>query len=257
MRTIALLLEYDGTAYAGWQFQANARAIQQVVEEGLEKLCGTFIRIHGAGRTDAGVHAEGQVCTFETDLDLPLSAFSLGLNTKLPDDVRVLEARQMPAGFHARFSARRKCYVYRVLARPAPTAILRNRAWQVGEEIDWEKVHAALGELMGEHDFAAFQARGATTSTTVREIFVADHFGRGPLHEFRFEGSGFLKWQVRSMVGTLIQIGQGRLPQGRIRELLEHPDRSGAGKTAPAQGLTLAWVDFGEGPWVAPGGGIS
>lgn len=257
MRNIALLIEYDGTAYAGWQIQENARTIQQVIEEELTALCRTPVRIHGAGRTDAGVHAEGQVCTFQTDADLPMSAFSLGLNTKLPPDVRVLEAREMPAEFHARFSARRKCYIYRVLARPVGSALLRDRAWHVRREVDWPAVRAALGDFVGEHDFAAFQSSGADTSTTVREIYSADYETAGPVHEFRFVGSGFLKGQVRSMIGTLIEIGLGKLPAGHIEGLLSRPERSEAGTTAPPQGLTMAWVDFGEGPWTSPGGGIS
>lgn len=257
MRNIALLIEYDGTAYAGWQFQTNALSVQQIVEEQLAALCGHPVRVHGSGRTDSGVHAEGQVCTFETATDFPMSAFCLGLNTKLPPDIRILEAREMPENFHARLSAKRKCYVYRILTRGIGSALLRERAWHVSYALDWDLMDRSLALLVGRHDFLPFQSASADTTTSVREILSATHTSEGPLHELRFVGDGFLKRQVRSMVGTLVEIGAGKLPADRVEALLADPTRTDAGQTAPAQGLTLLWVDFGEGPWIAPGGPVS
>ncbi|MEW6777389.1 MAG: tRNA pseudouridine(38-40) synthase TruA [Bdellovibrionota bacterium] len=257
MRTIALLLEYDGTRYAGWQAQANALAIQSVVERALAKLLGEKkIRVKGSGRTDSGVHAEGQVCSFTTNKNLPLSAFFPGLNPHLPAEIRVLDAQEKDENFDPQRSAIRKRYTYRIVNRQGGTALLRARAWQVYAPLDWEKMARAAEAFVGEHDFAAFQGPRASVKTTVRRIEEVDVHPHGALHLLSFTGSGFLRGQVRSMVGTLVAVGKGDLPEDRPAALLEKPDRKGVGPTAPACGLTLDWVDYGEGPWIAPGGRI-
>ncbi len=257
MHTIALLLEYDGTAYAGWQIQKNATAVQEVVEKALQKLLRHEVRVHGAGRTDAGVHAEGQVCSFQTARDLPLAAYSQGLNAFLPADIRALGAREYPAGFDAQKSARRKCYAYRIVGRPQGSALLRERAWQVFAPVDWEKVDRAAEALVGNHDFASFQLAHPSTKTTRRRIESAVRGQAGPLHTLTFVGEGFLRGQVRLMAGALLAVGRGEAPEGFIAGLLRHPGEKRARPAAPACGLSLLWVDYGEGPWLAPGGAIS
>lgn len=257
MRTIALLIEYDGTDYAGWQIQENAVTVQEVIEKALGKLSGRRVRVMGSGRTDAGVHAEGQVCSFAIESDLPLSAFSRGLNTHLPRDVRVLEARDCEPDFHARRSAVRKCYRYHIFNRSVPTALWRNRAWAIESPLDWEAFGEAAGSFVGTHDFAAFCAAGAATRTTTRTLESIELRRSGPLYSLEVVGGGFLRGQVRSMVGTLVEIARGKVPIEKVARLLKRPERDEVGATAPPQGLTLRWVDYGEGPWRAPGGEIS
>jgi tRNA pseudouridine38-40 synthase len=245
MRNIRLLLEYDGTAYHGWQRQKNALTIQEVLETALAKLTGEAVRVHGSGRTDAGVHARGQVANFNTSGHIPLKAFYAGLNSLLPRDLAVLEAAEAPLDFHARKSARAKIYEYRILNRRKPSPLNRRYAWVVREVLDVEAMAEAAAMLLGEHDFSAFRASGGAPGHAVRVVSAAAlHQEEAGRLRFSITANGFLRGMVRSLVGTMVEIGLGKRPPGDLAGLLKSGDRAGAGATAPAQGLFLVEVIY-------------
>ncbi len=244
MRNIKLIIEYDGTNYAGWQVQPNGLAIQQVLEEALEKLIGSRVRIHSSGRTDAGVHARRMVATFRTEKTIPLRAFSDGLNTLLPPDIAVREAGEVSVDFDPRRDAKGKHYRYTILNAPRRLPLVRLHAWHVRERLDLDAMRRAAAHLVGEHDFAAFRASGCAAETTVRRIDALEIGRDGDLIHIDVMGSGFLRNMVRIMVGTLVETGLGkRLPDG-FSSLFEVPDRAAAGMTAPAHGLCLMEVFY-------------
>ncbi|MBI4794278.1 MAG: tRNA pseudouridine(38-40) synthase TruA [Deltaproteobacteria bacterium] len=245
MRNIRLLLEYDGAAYHGWQRQKNALTIQEVVEKALAKLIGEPVKLLGSGRTDAGVHAWGQVANFHTASHIPLKAFHAGLNSLLPRDIAVLDAAEAPADFHARKSARAKTYEYRILNRKEPSPLNRRYAWLVRQTLDLEAMAQAAAMLLGEHDFSAFRASGGSPGHAVRQILAAAwHPGAEGSLRFSITANGFLRGMVRSLVGTMVEIGQGKRPPEDLAGLLASGDRSGAGATAPAHGLFLVEVVY-------------
>jgi tRNA pseudouridine38-40 synthase len=242
MRTILLTLEYRGTNYVGWQIQPNGLSVQQVVEEALAELCGEPVRIHASGRTDAGVHARCMLAHFQTSSRLPLPAFRDGLNRFLPQDIAVREAREMPAGFHARYDAGGKWYRYTLYRGPVRSPIYAETAWQLRGELDLPAMRRAAGLLVGRHDFRAFRSASCAAKTTQREIFSIDFSADGDLLHIDFRGSGFLKNMIRMLVGTLIQVGQGRRPESDILQLLAGEPELRSGPTAPAHGLCLMEV---------------
>jgi len=243
MRNIRLLLEYDGTAYHGWQHQKNALSIQEVVETALAKLTGEVIQVHGSGRTDAGVHALGQVANFHTAGHIPLKAFYAGLNSLLPRDLAVLDAAEVPPDFHARKSALSKTYEYRILNRKEPSPLNRRYAWLIRQTLNLEAMAQAAAALPSEHDFSAFKASGGAPSHAVRRVLSAAwHRGDAGHLRFSITANGFLRGMVRSLVGTMVEIGLGKRPPGDLAGLLKSGDRAGAGPTAPAQGLFLVEV---------------
>ncbi|MBI4644337.1 MAG: tRNA pseudouridine(38-40) synthase TruA [Deltaproteobacteria bacterium] len=245
MRNIRLLLEYDGAGYHGWQRQKNALTIQEVVEKALAKLIGEPVKLLGSGRTDAGVHAWGQVANFHTASHIPLKAFHAGLNSLLPRDIAVLDAAEAPADFHARKSARAKTYEYRILNRKEPSPLNRRYAWLVRQTLDLEAMAQAAAMLLGEHDFSAFRASGGSPGHAVRQILAAAwHQGAEGSLRFSITANGFLRGMVRSLVGTMVEIGQGKRPPEDLSGLLASGDRSGAGATAPAHGLFLVEVVY-------------
>lgn len=248
MRRIRLTIEYEGTHYAGWQRQLGALSVQQVVEGALHRLTGEAIGITGASRTDAGVHALGQVAHFDTASRIPPDKFCFALNTLLPPDVRVV-ASQACGGegdeeFHARFSARGKLYRYAILNRRHASALLRNSHWHVPLKLDDERMRAALPDIIGTHDFAACMAAGGASKDTVRTMIDARLERVGDELIFYIEGSGFLYHMVRTLAGTLVYIGLGKLPVDAVRRALKTGDRLALGVTAPAQGLTLVRVYY-------------
>lgn len=245
MRNVRLLLEYDGTAYHGWQRQKNALSIQEVLEKALAKLTGEPVKLLGSGRTDAGVHARGQVANFHTSSHIPLKAFHAGLNSLLPRDIAVLDAAEAPPDFHARKSARAKTYEYRILNRKEPSPLNRRYAWVVREALNREAMAQAAAALLGEHDFSAFRASGGSPGHAVREVFTAAWPpGEGGHLRFSITANGFLRGMVRSLVGTMVEIGQGKRPPEDLAGLLKSGDRAGAGPTAPAHGLFLVEVIY-------------
>ncbi len=245
MRNIRLTLEYDGTSYHGWQRQKNALTIQEVVETALAKLTGEPVRLLGSGRTDAGVHAWAQVANFHTSSHIPLRAFHAGLNSLLPRDIAVLEAAAAPPDFHARKSARAKTYEYRILNRASSSPLNRRYAWVVQDSLDLEAMARAAAALPGEHDFSTFRASGGSPGPAVREVFHAAWHPEGEGHlRFSITANGFLRGMVRSLVGTMVEIGRGKRPPEDLAALLAQADRRLAGPTAPAQGLFLVEVIY-------------
>lgn len=255
MRTIQLTLEYDGTDYVGWQVQANGRSIQGEVEKALAALLKTApVKVTGAGRTDSGVHALGQVATFRTESAAPLKAFVLGLNSLLPKDIAVRAASERPEGFDARRSARGKLYRYRVVNRPVRTPLAQRYAWELYSPLDEGAMGRAARSLLGRHDFSAFRASDCEAPHAVRELRKLSVVRDGEEVTFDVEATAFLKHMVRNLVGTLVEVGQGRRPESSIAELLAARDRARAGATAPARGLCLVQVFYeghGEGTFPA------
>ena len=241
---IRLTLEYDGSAYGGWQRQINAVTVQQRVEEALEALTGKSHTVHAAGRTDAGVHALGQVCHFHTDATVPPERMALALNTHLPLDIRATGSRQVPESFHARYDARGKHYRYTLFVRPVAPALERNRAWHIVVPLDTGAMARASEQLLGTHDFRSFMTTGSPVKSTVRTLTRADVTVRGNTIYLDFEGTGFLYNMVRIMAGTLVEIGMGKRDENAISDLIRAGDRSRAGLTAPAHGLCLVRVMY-------------
>ena len=245
MRTLKLTLAYDGTAYAGWQRQVNAVSVQQVVEEAFAPLVGDVPpTIAGASRTDAGVHALGQVASVNADFDLTPVAVQRALNVRLPMDIRVLGAVEAAPGFHARFQSAGKSYRYRIVTTSVLSPFDRFYVWHSPEPKRIELMQEAAAHLVGRHDFASFQARGAYVRETVRTIERLELTeARGEI-VIECDGDGFLRHMVRAIVGTLAEIGAGLRPPGVMREILEARERRAAGATAPAAGLTLMAVRY-------------
>lgn len=246
-RNIRLVLEYDGSRYHGWQRQKNAVTLQEVLEDGLTRLTGETQRVIGSGRTDAGVHALGQVANFRTTSRLPLAAFAAGLNSMLPPDVVVLDAQEVPGEFHARYSALAKTYEYRLLNRPVRSPLHRERCWWVPMSLNVSAIMRAVACLPGEHDFSAFQLSGSAVKNPVRRIYKARWENRGEgWHTFQITANGFLRGMVRTLVGTLIEIGRGKYSPEDMVQVLGTRDRRRAGPTAPPQGLYLVRVIYDQ-----------
>lgn len=245
MRNIKVVLEYDGTNYAGWQRQKNALSIQQVMEEALCRLTGERVTVIGAGRTDSGVHARGQVANFITASSIPAERFGFALNSLLPPDIRVLESEEVPHEFHARYWAKAKQYRYSICARTHAPAIARNYYYHVPYALDVKAMNAAAQYIIGTHDFKAFQSAGSSVKNTVRTVYQACWTWEPPCYlYFDIRGNGFLYNMVRILVGTFIEIGRHRMQASDIRRILESGDRDEAGPTAPAHGLCLMKVYY-------------
>lgn len=239
-----LILSYRGGQYAGWQRQPNALTVQEVVETALSSLLDEAIGVTAASRTDAGVHARGQVAHLHFDRGFPLGGLVHGTNQRLPDDVRVLSAALMPDDFHARYSARGKEYRYRLTRAEVLSPLDSLFSVRVPREVELDPMIRAAGLLVGEHDFSAFALAGGAHRSPVRRIDKAQWESDGDLLTFSIEGSGFLRGMVRSLVGTLIGVGRGRMSHGEFAALLDGGRRSQAGPTAPPQGLTLESVFY-------------
>ncbi len=245
MRNIKLVVEYDGSMYHGWQYQENALAIQQVLSQAIKKLTGEDILPDGAGRTDTGVHALGQVATFKTESTVPADKFAVALNTYLPGDISIASSEEVMPDFHARFSSVGKHYRYQVFNRTRRSALYHNRAWHVREKLDVKKMNECAQLLVGKHNFKAFCAAGATVKTFERELYSACWTQSGDeLLVFDTTGSGYLYNMVRIIVGTLVEVGKGRLTGDCIREALSTENRNVLGMTAPPQGLYLTEVFY-------------
>jgi len=246
-RNIRLLLEYDGAGYHGWQRQLDAATIQGVLEDAVARLTQERVAVIGSGRTDAGVHARGQVANFRTGSGIPLKAFHQGLNSMLPKDIAVLQATEAPPEFHARKSARAKTYEYRILNRSTRSPLHRNYAWRLAPPLDLEAMAAAAAALPGEHDFTAFRASGSDNINPVRRVLAAAWRQEpGGWLSFTITATGFLRGMVRSLVGTMAEVGRGKSPPAILAELLASGARRLAGPTAPPQGLYLVEVFYEE-----------
>jgi tRNA pseudouridine38-40 synthase len=243
-RNIKLTLAYDGTRYHGFQRQQNALAIQEIVETRLAFLFGHPLKIAGAGRTDTGVHAYGQVISFTTTGSIPVGNIPRAARGLLPDDIVVLQAEEVDAGFHARFSAQSKIYEYRIHQSPVADPFLRNYSWHIGQTLDSEQMHIAVQAIVGTHDFSAFRASGSAPVNPVRTILAASCTQSGTQIQFSFWGTGFLYHMVRNLVGTLVNVGRGKLTVEQFSAVLQSCDRHQAGATAPPQGLYLKEVHY-------------
>jgi tRNA pseudouridine38-40 synthase len=243
MRQIKLIVEYDGTAYVGWQLQPNGLSIQQVMEEALAKLVGEELRLYSSGRTDAGVHARGMVACFRTDRGLPLAAFTDGLNCLLPPDIAVRSAEEVPLDFSARFDSQGKHYRYTIAMTPRRSPLARLYAWHFRGELNLELMHRGAACFVGEHDFAAFRTSGCASERTVRRIDRVDIRRDGDFILIDVYGSGFLRNMVRIMTGTLVAVGQGKMPPEHVAACLENPSLR-PGPTAPPHGLCLEEVYY-------------
>ena len=244
MKRILLSVEYDGTAYAGWQRQTNGLAVQQVLEEALTRACGERITVTGSSRTDAGVHALAQQVHFDTDASIPPEKYPFVLNTMLPPDIRVHAGREVPPEFHARFLSCGKTYTYRILNARHGSALYRNLCWHVPVPLADGLMRAALPALLGTHDFAAFQAAGGTAKTTVRTLDRAEITRDGDRLTLIVSGNAFLYNMVRIIAGTLAEIGLGRLAPDAFERALASGNRLDLGMTAPPQGLELTEVRY-------------
>ncbi len=245
MPKLRLVLEYDGTDFAGWQAQVGRRTVQGALEAAIERVTGARVRVVGAGRTDAGVHAEGQVASVGLATRLAPAELQRALNAVLPRDVAVVRLASAPEGFHARRDAASKLYRYTVWNGRSPSPLRTRRAHWVRAELDLEAMRRAARALEGRHDFAAFQATGSQVGTTVRTLARLEWRGRvGRELRLEVEGSGFLRHMVRTLAGTLLEVGRGRRRATSMRALLRARDRSRAGPTAPARGLTLVRVRY-------------
>jgi tRNA pseudouridine38-40 synthase len=242
-----LTLAYVGTRYAGWQRQPNAPTVQEALESALERLSGAPSRTVAAGRTDAGVHADGQLVSGELARELPDAALVRGTNHFLPADIRVLAASRAPEGFDARRDAAAKLYRYRLFAGAPVPPERAPFVHGVAERLDLAAMSAAASALVGRHDFAAFRLAGGAARTTERRIFAAAWERRGDELVFRVAGDGFLRGMVRGLVGTLIEVGGGRRDVAEFAALLGGGERAAAGPTAPAHGLCLERVDLAAG----------
>ena len=245
MRTIKLTIEYEGTNYQGWQIQSSGQTIQGVIQDRLKRLTGESSQLIGSGRTDAGVHALGQVAHFKTESRMDANTFQRALNSLLPEDIVIRRAEEVEVEFHARRSVRSKVYKYRILNRTTPPAIGRQYIWYVPQKLDLDEMKKATCSLVGEHDFSAFRSVGSSIRSSVRNILRADwKRGKGGLLRFEIEATGFLKQMVRAIVGTLVEVGRGKIDAEGFRKILESRDRRKAGPTAPARGLFLKEVKY-------------
>jgi tRNA pseudouridine38-40 synthase len=244
MKNVKLTIEYDGTNYHGWQSQSNAKTVQETVERAIHGLTGEVININGSSRTDQGVHAYGQVANFFTESNIPHDRFSYALNRLLPEDIIIRKSEEVSMDFHARYCAKGKKYRYLIYNSSFPSAIFRNRSYHVSHNLDLDSMKKALPFFKGTHDFSAFKATGSSVKTSVRTIFDANLSKIDNNICFEVSGDGFLYNMVRIMVGTLVDVGMGRIRAEDIPDIIESRDRKRAGRTAPPQGLYLVEVYY-------------
>jgi tRNA pseudouridine38-40 synthase len=244
MRTIKLTIEYDGTAYAGWQVQPNGTSIQELMQGAIAAITGEAeVAVIGSGRTDAGVHAAGQVAHFKTETAIPAANLVHALNTQLPDDIAVIDAEDAPDDFHARYSAHSKTYRYTILNRPVRSPLARRRSYHIRSPLDLSAMRAAASLILGEHDFAAFQSK-PNGKPSVRTVSRLELIEEAPFIHIEISANGFLYNMVRAIVGTLVEVGLGRRDAESVAALIASRDRSAAGPTAPPQGLCLMRVEY-------------
>lgn len=256
---IALGLEYDGTHFCGWQSQAHARGVQSAVEAALTRVADHPVEVMAAGRTDAGVHAAMQVVHFDTTAARSERSWVLGANTNLPPQVSALWARQVPDGFHARYSAMARRYCYFILSRPSRLAIAADRLCWIRDELDRDRMQAAAAALIGEHDFSSFRGAECQSRTPMRQVHRIEVTRNGPLVAIDIVANAFLHHMVRNIAGVLIAIGTGDRPVEWCAEVLAALDRTKGGITAPAAGLYLMGIRYApalalpsEAQWFVP-----
>jgi len=245
MRTLKLVIEYDGRHYRGWQRQKNGLSIQEVLEGKMAVITGEQPKVIGSGRTDAGVHALGQVAHVRIASAIPLKSLCNGLNSLLPEDIAIVGIEEVRKDFHARIDARSKTYLYRICNRPTRSPLLRCHAWSVYKPLDRQAMAEAAGYLVGTHDFRSFSTVHTEVKTFVRTILHLDVEGAsGGMIDISVEADGFLRYMVRTVVGTLVEVGKGRRQPEGMTAILQACNRDAAGMTAPAHGLYLKEVQY-------------
>src|SRR3972149_2868765 len=247
MRNIKLLIEYDGTNYLGWQVQPKGPTIQGILEEKLGLLTGQPVQLFGSGRTDSGVHALGQVAHFKTQSQMDIPTIQRALNSLLPPDIVIQKVEEVDEGFHARKHSKSKVYEYRILNRNLRSAFHRGYVWYIPQKLKLTEMKKAAQSLIGEHDFSSFRSVGTPTRTAVRRVIRAEwKRGRDGLIRFEIEANGFLTQMVRAIVGTLGEVGKGKMSSEDFRSVLLSKNRANAGPTAPGHGLFLKKVKYTE-----------
>jgi tRNA pseudouridine38-40 synthase len=245
MRNFKMILEYDGAAYCGWQRQKNGRSIQQVLEEAVASILGEKVTIIASGRTDAGMHALNQVASFHAESLLPVRKIWFGVNSVLPVDIVVKDLQEAPAAFNALKDAKKKVYLYRICNQRLRPVLGRQYVWFVRFPLDVERMRQAAAFLLGEHDFSCFCKTGCDIQDRVRTLTRLEiERGEGAMLEFTVESSGFLRHMVRNMVGTLVDVGRGKLAPLDMHDIIASRDRTKAGQSAPACGLFLKEVHY-------------
>jgi tRNA pseudouridine38-40 synthase len=243
-RNIRLVIEYDGTNYAGWQIQKNAKSVQGTLEAALKRITREKIKLISCGRTDSGVHAEGHVANFKTKSKISLVNLQRGLNSVLPKDIAITEAKEVSLDFNSRYDAKSKVYRYTILNRPYPAALCRSYFHYVPYRLDLNAMKREAKCLLGRHDFKSFQAADKKERPSVRTIEKLSIKRKGDFVEIGIEADGFLYNMVRNIVGTLVEIGRGRFRAGSMKEILKAKNRNLAGPTAPAKGLCLMEIKY-------------
>ncbi len=241
---IKLKLQYDGTAYHGWQIQNNAVTIQETVKKAIEQITGEQINLIGCGRTDTGVHAENYICNFHTLSSIPPEKFPYALNSKLPSDIVCFNAEKTDEKFHSKNSAVKKRYIYKIMCSEFPDAVMNRYTWHCKYPLDIQKMREAAKAFIGVHDFLGFASSGFTVKTTVREIYSLDILKENKIITIDIIGNGFLYNMVRIIAGTLMYAGSGKINPSDMEEIIASCDRKKAGITAPPQGLCLKEVYY-------------
>jgi tRNA pseudouridine38-40 synthase len=244
MRNISLLVSYDGTAYHGWQCQPNVVTVQETIQKAIERITSREAKLHGGARTDSGVHAMGQVVNFLSESPIDLTSLARGINSLVPPDIRVKEAHEVPGEFHSRYSAKSKTYVNCILGSSCNSPFYERYAWHIPYSLDIHSMSRAAKIIIGTHDFSAFKKKDQAYRSTVREILRAGVRRRRDFVYVVMEGTGFLRYMVRNIVGTLVLVGSGRLTEAGFQEIFESHDRVKAGPTAPARGLFLREIKY-------------
>ena len=237
-------VEYEGTSFAGWQVQVDMQTIQGELERALEVFLGHPVTVSGAGRTDAGVHARQQVASFATSVERTAGQVRDGLNSMLPDGIAVLEAKVVPDDFHPRHSPHVKTYRYRILTREARSPLRHDRCWHLRRDLDVERMAEAGRLLVGTHDFSSFRASSCSAEVPIRTVQALRVLQVDQEVHIELEGTGFLQYMVRIIVGSLVEVGAGRKPVSWLRSVRDQRDRRLAGRTAPAAGLILRGIEY-------------
>jgi tRNA pseudouridine38-40 synthase len=244
-KNFKLIIEYDGTNFHGWQRQKKEATIQGEIEKALWIMTRNRVTLTGSGRTDAGVHAVGQAANFRCDTNLAPDAFQRGLNSLLPQDIVIKECCQVEDTFHARYNVKSKIYHYKIFNRTVPTAIHRRYVWSIRRQLDTRAMRTAISYIIGSQDFKAFEGAGSPRAHTTRHVMAADLVeSDSGLLTFRIEADGFLRFMVRNIVGTLVDVGLGKTLPAEFEQILKSRDRTKAGATAPASGLCLMEVKY-------------
>lgn len=255
MRTIKITIQYDGTDYSGWQVQVTETTVQGLLEKALAEITGGHTRITGAGRTDAGVHAFEQTAAFSTESDLGPEVFMRAMNAQLPDDIRVIASEEVSEDFHPRYSARNKTYSYLISHHGSYSVFLKRYSWHMSYTLDCDAMKESAAHLIGRHDFSSFRASGCSSKHPVRDInelqirrldpvdFMGFTFNV-PVIKISITANAFLRHMARNIVGTLVDVGRGKITPAKMKEILEANDRRVAGKTAPSCGLFLEKIFY-------------